>query len=132
MTDELKPQEGAPICKCELDMSENPHPDAGKPFTLCEVGAVWVCIPCQSATLHKWCGRALDAEKKLTTPDARIATARNEALEEALEVVRKTTPNMPPDGPTCIEHAVVNDYLHSVFCDIRALQTPDRDTEGGS
>ena len=55
-----------PICKCGLAMSKNPHLDAGKPFTLLEVGPVWVCIPCQSATLHKWCCRALNAEKKLS------------------------------------------------------------------
>ncbi len=53
------------LCKCGLPMSKNPHPDAGKPFTLLETGAVWECIPCQSKTLHAWCGRALDAEKKI-------------------------------------------------------------------
>lgn len=56
-----------PICRCGGSMSRNPHPDAGRPFTLCEVGAVWVCIPCGAKALHAWCERALKAEKKLET-----------------------------------------------------------------
>lgn len=56
---------GAPECRCGLPMSENPHPDAGKPFTLLETGPVWACIPCGSKTLHAWCERAQRAEGAL-------------------------------------------------------------------
>lgn len=65
-----------PACRCGTLLSRNPHPDAGEPSTVCEVGAVWECIPCQSLTLHKWSIRALDAE-------AELARARKDALEEA-------------------------------------------------
>ena len=40
-------------CACGLPMSRNPHPDAGKPAALLEVGAVWVCIPCTVKSRHK-------------------------------------------------------------------------------
>jgi|GEM_PF-4162486 len=67
----------APECFCGLAMSKNPHPDAGKPFTLLETGPVWVCIPCQSGTLHRWCERAKKAETTLN----KIATLASERGE---------------------------------------------------
>lgn len=54
-----------PKCSCGLPMSKNPHPDAGKPWTLLETGPVWVCIPCMSKTLHRWATRANLSENKL-------------------------------------------------------------------
>lgn len=65
-----------PVCRCGSSMSKNPHPDAGKPFTLLEVGPVWVCIPCGSRTLHAWCDRALEAEKKLNSIVAMASVKR--------------------------------------------------------
>lgn len=57
--------------------------------------------------------------------DEELAKARNDALEWALNVVREVSPNMPPEGPETQEHAVVDDYLYSVFSGIRALKTPE-------
>lgn len=55
----------APICRCGLPMVKNPHPDAGKLPTVCEVGAIWECVSCLAAARHGWCERALNAERKL-------------------------------------------------------------------
>lgn len=41
------------ICECGLPMARNPHPDAGKPARLREVGATWVCVPCTVLGRHK-------------------------------------------------------------------------------
>ena len=61
----------APICglRCREPMTQNPHPDAGKPATLLTVGAVWVCIPCTQLALHGWTKRALEAEAALRAKD---------------------------------------------------------------
>ena len=50
---------------CGGQMSENPHPDAGKPDSLLTVGASYYCIPCGQMALHGWAERALKAEGKL-------------------------------------------------------------------
>lgn len=49
---ELEEEARAPLCFCGLPMAKNPHPDAGKPGQLLEVGAVYVCIPCLSKANH--------------------------------------------------------------------------------
>ncbi len=51
-----------PICSCGLPMSENPHPHAGEPEYLLKVGAVWVCIPCTQAALHRGHQQKVHAE----------------------------------------------------------------------
>lgn len=38
---------------CGGPMSRNPHPKAGHPGSLLEVGATWMCIPCNRKALHK-------------------------------------------------------------------------------
>lgn len=43
----------------------NLHPDAGKPEAILTVGAVYVCVPCLQAALHKASERASKAEKEL-------------------------------------------------------------------
>lgn len=54
-------------CACGLPMSRNPHPKAG---VLSEnVGYVWVCIPCTSATLGRWASRARRAERAVALWD---------------------------------------------------------------
>ncbi len=53
-------------CLCGGEMSKNPHPQAGKPEALLEVGAVYVCIPCTVRTRHRWADRALKAESELS------------------------------------------------------------------
>lgn len=42
-----------PECRCGLQMSRNPHPDAGKVPALLSVGASFVCVPCTVASLHR-------------------------------------------------------------------------------
>ena len=37
---------------CGGPMSRNPHPDAGKPDQLLQVGAMYDCIPCSQKALH--------------------------------------------------------------------------------
>lgn len=54
-----------PLCHCGLVMSANPHPEAGEPYTVCTIGAEWVCIPCLAKTNSAWCQRATKAEDKL-------------------------------------------------------------------
>ena len=56
-----------------------------------------------------------------------IATSHNEALEEAMKVVREQTPTMPPDGPNSAEHEAVDGALFGVFSGIQALKTPEGD-----
>ena len=63
----------ATVCRCGVAMSKNPHPDAGKPFTLLETGPVWVCIPCQSGTLHRWAERANAAENRIAAAQEALA-----------------------------------------------------------
>ncbi len=46
-------------------MVKNPHPDAGIPETLLEVGAVYECIPCNLKALHSWSQRARKAEQEI-------------------------------------------------------------------
>jgi len=60
---------------------KNPHPDAGKPSMLLEVGAEYECIPCNQKALHGWSQRALKAE------------SANAALEQEIERLR----GLPPD-----------------------------------
>jgi len=51
--------------RCGNSLVRNPHPDAGKPSSLLEVGATVVCIPCLVSDRHHWAGRAQAAEAKL-------------------------------------------------------------------
>ena len=64
-------------CSCGTAMSKNPHPDSGKPFSLLEVGPVWVCVPCSSSKIHAWATRARVAEAKLNKIAALTATQEN-------------------------------------------------------
>ena len=50
------------LCSCGLSMSMNPHPEAGKPASLLEVGAMMVCIPCTIKSRHKVTQRAYKLE----------------------------------------------------------------------
>jgi len=50
---------------CGESMSTNPHPDAGKPSRLLEVGTVNICIPCLVLNRHTWAERAMKAENEL-------------------------------------------------------------------
>ena len=50
---------------CGGNMSENPHPDAGKPSNYLEVGTESVCIPCTCKGMHQWAERAMKAEGQL-------------------------------------------------------------------
>ncbi|MFJ3316156.1 hypothetical protein ACIPLR_12410 [Herbaspirillum huttiense] len=49
--------------RCGLPMSENPHPDAGKPDRLLELNTRNVCIPCLTLNRHQWSQRAIKAEQ---------------------------------------------------------------------
>lgn len=46
-------------------MSRNPHPEAGSPATLTDVGYVWECIPCLNANRSRWAKRAMKAEHRI-------------------------------------------------------------------
>ena len=55
----------APVChRCGEPQSKNPHPEAGKPHALVEVGTVWECIPCLVLNRHIWARRCWAAEKR--------------------------------------------------------------------
>jgi hypothetical protein len=51
--------------KCGLPLIVNPHPDAGRPDAMLEVGVQMECLPCTVKSRHEWSGRALVAEKEL-------------------------------------------------------------------
>lgn len=55
---------------CGRTMCRNPHPDAGKPSALLDVGAMWVCVPCIVKSRH------MATEREV---------AARHALEEAVE-----------------------------------------------
>jgi hypothetical protein len=58
------------ICRCGCKLSFNPHPDAGVPTMLAQVGSVWECIPCAARARSRWCERALAAELKISKLEA--------------------------------------------------------------
>lgn len=63
MTDErLKPGN---CHKCGLPLSDNPHPEAGKPPRYLEVGCPKECIPCLTLSRHQWAARAMKAENEV-------------------------------------------------------------------
>ena len=52
-----------PGCQfCHTPMSRNPHPDAGTPSQLTQVGYVWECVPCLVRTRFEASRRANEAE----------------------------------------------------------------------
>lgn len=56
-----------PVChRCGWPKSRNPHPEAGKPHVLTEVGTVWECIPCLVLNRHIWARRCWAAEKRVS------------------------------------------------------------------
>ena len=57
--------EECPICDCGLEMTRNPHPDAGKTSALPTVGAWFVCIPCTVAALNKSTVRYYEIRNKV-------------------------------------------------------------------
>lgn len=75
---------GAWVCvTCGLPMARNPHPDAGKPARLLEVGAVWVCVPCTVLGRHKASRgqrEALDALEAERAAHAETLAALNKIL----------------------------------------------------
>jgi len=62
MTDRLKPGH---CHKCGLMLSDNPHPEAGKPPHYLQVGCPKECIPCLTLSRHQWAGRAMKAENEV-------------------------------------------------------------------
>jgi hypothetical protein len=62
-------------CGCGLTMTQNPHPDAGLPARVAEVGAVWVCIPCTVGALHRSSAARYRAEADLASAKARAREA---------------------------------------------------------
>ncbi|WP_321953156.1 hypothetical protein [Paraburkholderia bannensis] len=61
-TKELKPGH---CHKCGLALTENPHPEAGKPDHVLNVGCPKECIPCLTLSRHSWYTRAMKAESEL-------------------------------------------------------------------
>lgn len=60
--------------KCGLPMSDNPHPEAGKPGHYLDVGCPRECIPCVVKSRHQWADRAMKAENELRDLQAARAT----------------------------------------------------------
>lgn len=61
--------------KCGLPMSDNPHPEAGRPAHYLDVGCPRECIPCLVHSRHQWAGRAMKAENEVRDLLAARATA---------------------------------------------------------
>lgn len=86
--------------KCGLPMSENPHPDAGIPSKVLEVGVQKVCIPCLTLNRHNWAERASKSEndaRRWRKLCALLDTAAEEngefpsAIHEAFQMGGETT-----------------------------------------
>lgn len=84
---------------CGLPMLTNPHPDAGKPDRLNEVGAVLCCLPCAEkrangrhrviADLWRWIDDAIENEERSGFEDARKAFERTRNELKRLEDNRR-------------------------------------------
>ncbi|SPR97391.1 hypothetical protein [Cupriavidus taiwanensis] len=59
--------------KCGLPRVDNPHPDAGKPERMLDVGCPKECLPCTVLSRHQWAQRAYAAEKRIRELEARAA-----------------------------------------------------------
>lgn len=59
--------------KCGMPLLDNPHPEAGKPEHVLEVGCQKECLPCTVLSRHTWAGRAQKAESELREAKQRIA-----------------------------------------------------------
>jgi hypothetical protein len=64
-----------PVCRCGMPMLRNPHPLAGAPDKTVEIGAMWECIPCLVDQRHRWCDRALAAERQLNAVKEHLAAS---------------------------------------------------------
>ncbi|MNC07037.1 hypothetical protein D3C75_545670 [compost metagenome] len=53
-------------------MSVNPHPEAGVPGRMLEVGCPTECIPCTVLSRHQWARRANAAEAKVRELEAAL------------------------------------------------------------
>lgn len=73
------------ICNCGLEMSLNPHPDAGKSNRMLEVGTVWVCIPCTVKSRHGWSTRAMKAENELADLKKKAKRSESQIYNEVME-----------------------------------------------
>ncbi|WP_250507634.1 hypothetical protein [Caballeronia sp. GAFFF3] len=65
--------EGQACHKCGLQMTVNPHPEAGKPPHYLEVGCPKECIPCLVKNRHGWATRAMKASGEIAALRERIA-----------------------------------------------------------
>ena len=61
--------------KCGLPLTDNPHPEAGKPPHYLQVGCPKECIPCLTLSRHQWAGRAMKAESELADARAMLAAS---------------------------------------------------------
>jgi len=84
--DLFKPDDGhtGTCASCGGVMSKNPHPLAGKPNTLLEVGSQFVCIPCTVKSRHQWAERAMKAEADRDDWKATAEVAQNPKLSRIL------------------------------------------------
>jgi hypothetical protein len=87
MTDELKPGH---CHKCGLQLSDNPHSEAGKPAHYLKVGCPKECIPCLTLSRHQWAGRAMKAENELADVHALLSASKPAAIDkDAAESYRR-------------------------------------------
>lgn len=64
------------VChKCGVPRVSNPHPDAGKPDRMLEVGCPIECLPCTVLSRHQWAQRAYAAEKRIRELKSRATEA---------------------------------------------------------
>jgi hypothetical protein len=86
--------------KHDVPMTVNPHPQAGVPALVLEVGAVHECVPCLSGSRHRWAQRAHRAEGVLARLLALRDGPRDENYERekplAWEAAREALTTPPP------------------------------------
>ncbi|WP_455154108.1 hypothetical protein [Cupriavidus campinensis] len=76
MAEKLKPS----VChKCGVPRVDNPHPDAGKPDRMLEVGCPQECLPCTVLSRHQWAQRAYAAEKRIRELESALESRASNA-----------------------------------------------------
>lgn len=117
MDEELK---AWPLCFCGLNTTKNPHPDAGAPARLLEVGAVYECIPCMNKSRHEWSRRALDAEEELRNTSAQLPSQGGEAVAWREHSVNYAKGEKCPETVETLQAAwdrdqeLINDMRHEI------------------
>lgn len=109
---------------CAGPLSQNPHPDAGKPDKMLEVGLMYECIPCNRGLVHRYSERAYEQRERAERAEAALA-----AVEEVLNGIRRAAFDIPPDWPRkpglMVSH--IAGLFYKAITEADSAATPDRE-----